>query len=95
MAHGPGSSLTRARREPSAFGGSHAEHSRQLLAFFVRRTFNVEVARDLTAETFALAFEQRRRFVALLMRTPQAGYTHRPSPAEPVRAQRKGRAKGR
>jgi RNA polymerase sigma-70 factor (ECF subfamily) len=33
-----------------------------MLAFFVRRTFDVEVARDLTAETFAQAFEHRRRF---------------------------------
>jgi RNA polymerase sigma factor (sigma-70 family) len=33
-----------------------------LLAFFARRTFDVEVARDLTAETFAQAFEHRRRF---------------------------------
>jgi RNA polymerase sigma factor (sigma-70 family) len=62
MAHGLASSLRRARREPSAFGGFYASQSRQLLAFFVRRTFDVEVARDLTAETFAQAFEHRRRF---------------------------------
>jgi RNA polymerase sigma factor (sigma-70 family) len=62
MAHGLASSLTRARREPSAFGGVYAAQSRQLLAFFARRTFDVEVARDLTAETFAQAFEHRRRF---------------------------------
>jgi RNA polymerase sigma factor (sigma-70 family) len=62
MAHGLASSLTRARREPSAFGGFYAAQSRELLAFFARRTFDVEVARDLTAETFAQAFEHRRRF---------------------------------
>lgn len=62
MAHGLASSLRRARREPSAFGGFYASQSRQLLAFFARRTFDVEVARDLTAETFAQAFEHRRRF---------------------------------
>jgi RNA polymerase sigma factor (sigma-70 family) len=62
MTHEPAASLTRARREPSAFGGFYAAHSRQLLAFFARRTFDVEVARDLTAETFAQAFEHRRRF---------------------------------
>jgi len=33
-----------------------------LLAFFARWTFDVEVARDLTAETFAQAFQHRRRF---------------------------------
>jgi len=62
MAHGLASSLRRARREPSAFSGFYASQSRQLLAFFARRTFDVEVARDLTAETFAQAFEHRRRF---------------------------------
>ena len=62
MAHGLASSLTRARREPSAFGGFYAAQSRQLLAFFARWTFDVEVARDLTAETFAQAFQHRRRF---------------------------------
>jgi RNA polymerase sigma factor (sigma-70 family) len=62
MVHGPASSLRRARREPSAFGGFYASESRRLLAFFARRTFDVEVARDLTAETFAQAFEHRRRF---------------------------------
>jgi RNA polymerase sigma-70 factor, ECF subfamily len=40
----------------------YAAHSRQLLVFFARRTFDVEAARDLTAETFAQAFEHRRRF---------------------------------
>jgi RNA polymerase sigma factor (sigma-70 family) len=62
MARGLASSLRRARREPSAFGGFYAAQSRELLAFFARRTFDVEVARDLTAETFAQAFEHRRRF---------------------------------
>jgi RNA polymerase sigma factor (sigma-70 family) len=62
MAHEPAASLTRARREPSAFGDFYTAHSRQLLAFFARRTFDVDVARDLTAETFAQAFQHRRRF---------------------------------
>src|SRR3954454_17056415 len=62
MTHGLASSLRRAGREPSAFGAFYASQSRQLLAFFARRTFDVEVARDLTAETFAQAFEHRRRF---------------------------------
>lgn len=33
-----------------------------MLVFFVRRTYDVEIARDLTAETFAQAYEHRRRF---------------------------------
>jgi RNA polymerase sigma-70 factor (ECF subfamily) len=32
------------------------------LIFFMRRTFDVDAARDLTAETFAQAFQSRRRF---------------------------------
>jgi RNA polymerase sigma-70 factor, ECF subfamily len=62
MAQGLASSLRRARGDPSAFGGFYAAQSRQLLAFFARRTFDVEAARDLTAETFAQAFEHRHRF---------------------------------
>lgn len=65
MAHRLASSLRRARQEPAAFSDFYAAHSRQLLAFFVRRTFDVETARDLTAETFAQAFEHRRRFRGL------------------------------
>jgi RNA polymerase sigma factor (sigma-70 family) len=62
MAHRLVSTLRQARQEPTAFSDFYAAHSRQLLAFFVRRTFDVEAARDLTAETFAQAFEHRRRF---------------------------------
>jgi RNA polymerase sigma factor (sigma-70 family) len=47
--------------QPSEFAAFYSAHSRRLLAFFARRTFDVEVARDLTAETFAEAFEHRRR----------------------------------
>jgi RNA polymerase sigma factor (sigma-70 family) len=46
----------------SAFADLYAAQAPALLAFFVRRTFDVEVAADLTAETFACAFETRRRF---------------------------------
>jgi RNA polymerase sigma factor (sigma-70 family) len=62
MVQGLASSLRRAQREPAAFIDLYAAHSRPLLAFFARRTFDVEAARDLTAETFAQAFEHRRRF---------------------------------
>ena len=62
MVHELASSLREARQEPSAFTEFYAAHSHPLLAFFARRTFDVEVARDLTAETFAQAFEHRRRF---------------------------------
>jgi RNA polymerase sigma factor (sigma-70 family) len=48
--------------EPPAFSDLYSAHSRQLLAFFARRTFDVEAARDLMAETFAQAFQHWRRF---------------------------------
>jgi len=56
------SSLSRAGREPSAFAAFYSAQSRSLLVYFTRRTFDVETARDLVAETFAQAFEHRRRF---------------------------------
>jgi RNA polymerase sigma-70 factor (ECF subfamily) len=37
-------------------------HAAELLAFFVRRTFEPEVAVDLLAETFAAAFTDRSQF---------------------------------
>jgi RNA polymerase sigma-70 factor (ECF subfamily) len=55
-------SLRRSRTEPAAFTDVYADLSRGVLVFFARRTFDVEVARDLTAETFAQAFEHRRRY---------------------------------
>lgn len=55
-------SLRASARTPSSFSHVYEAQAPALLAFFVRRTFDVEVARDLTAETFAEAFEHRRRF---------------------------------
>jgi len=55
-------SLRQARDRPAAFVDFYEAQARDLLVFFARRTFDVEVARDLTAETFAQAFEHRRRF---------------------------------
>jgi RNA polymerase sigma factor (sigma-70 family) len=46
----------------SAFSRVYEAKAQELLVFLVRRTFDVEVARDLTAETFAQAFEHRSRF---------------------------------
>jgi DNA-directed RNA polymerase specialized sigma24 family protein len=37
-------------------------HAEAMLAFFVRRTYASDVAVDLPAETFAVAFEDRRQF---------------------------------
>src|SRR5919106_4476086 len=55
-------SLRDAGRAPSAFSRVYEAKAQEIITFFARRTFDVEVARDLTAETFAQAFEHRRRF---------------------------------
>jgi RNA polymerase sigma factor (sigma-70 family) len=44
------------------FSRLYRAHSRSLLVFFARRTFDAQVALDLTAETFAQAFAARRSF---------------------------------
>jgi DNA-directed RNA polymerase specialized sigma24 family protein len=45
----------------AAFAAFYRDHSRAVLVFFTRRTYDVEAALDLTAETFAQAFASRRR----------------------------------
>jgi RNA polymerase sigma factor (sigma-70 family) len=47
---------------PSAFSHVYEAKAQEVLVFLLRRTFDIEVARDLTAETFAQAFEHRGRF---------------------------------
>jgi RNA polymerase sigma-70 factor (ECF subfamily) len=51
-----GSDLRRAARDPSAFACFYDAHADGVLAFLARRTFDVEVARDLMVETFAQAY---------------------------------------
>jgi len=43
------------------FAAAYLTHARSILIFLARRTYDPEVALDLTAETFAQAFEGRRR----------------------------------
>jgi RNA polymerase sigma factor (sigma-70 family) len=62
MAHRVSSSLRASGRAPSAFSCVYEAKAQEIFTFFLRRTFDVELARDLTAETFAQAFESRRRF---------------------------------
>jgi RNA polymerase sigma factor (sigma-70 family) len=52
--------LSRARAD--AFGELYDRHAEALLRFFVGRTFDPDVAAELTAETFAQAFVSRHRF---------------------------------
>ena len=44
------------------FAEAYSLHARSILIFLARRTCDPETALDLTAETFAQAFESRRRF---------------------------------
>lgn len=54
--------LGRSVAQPELFGEFYAAHASAVLVFFARRTLDVEVARDLTAETFAEALASRSRF---------------------------------
>src|ERR1039458_3330098 len=50
------------RLESNDFATLYDRHSAELLGFFVRRTYDPEVGVDLLAETFAVAFKDRREF---------------------------------
>jgi len=54
--------LTASATDPEAFVALYDRHAKRILAFFVRQTFDAQVAADLTAETFAQAFASRGRF---------------------------------
>ncbi|MFS8096750.1 RNA polymerase sigma factor [Lentzea alba] len=54
--------LAAAGEDAEAFGVFYDRHVRVLLGFFYRRTLCAEMAADLTAETFAAAFINRRRY---------------------------------
>jgi RNA polymerase sigma factor (sigma-70 family) len=48
--------------DPAAFRELYDRWAQQLMQYFVRRVFEAETAADLLAETFAVAYERRRRF---------------------------------
>lgn len=50
------------QRESGVFSQLYARLADDLLAYLYRRTFDAEVAADLLAETFAVAFERRHSF---------------------------------
>jgi RNA polymerase sigma factor (sigma-70 family) len=51
-----------AGRDPVAFEQFYCRHVETLLGFFARRTRDPELAADLTAETFAAALANRRKY---------------------------------
>ncbi len=54
--------IVASRGDPHAFRELYDRWADTLLAYFYRRVLNAEVAADLLAETFAVAFEARGRF---------------------------------
>jgi DNA-directed RNA polymerase specialized sigma24 family protein len=54
--------LAATRRDPRAFGEFYARHERAVFRYFYRRTHNVELAADLSAECFAAALLVSERF---------------------------------
>jgi RNA polymerase sigma factor (sigma-70 family) len=54
--------LRRSAREPEAFGRFYQEHVDALLAYLARRVYDIDIALDLTAESFAQAYLGRSRF---------------------------------
>jgi RNA polymerase sigma factor (sigma-70 family) len=60
--HSTDCDLRRSARQPAHFVRFYEAHVNGVRAFLTRRTFDVEVAHDLTAEAFAQAFQSRRRF---------------------------------
>ncbi len=61
MPGGPGL-LARSRTSSPTFGEVYEEMAENVLRYFWRETRDEQVALDLTAETFAVAFEKRRDF---------------------------------
>ncbi len=54
--------IVASRRDPRLFRQLYDRLADDLLAYFYRRTRDAEVAMDLLAETFAVAFERRAHF---------------------------------
>ena len=50
------------RLDANDFAELYDRHAAELLGFFVRRTYDPEIGVDLVAETFAVAFKDRRQY---------------------------------
>jgi RNA polymerase sigma factor (sigma-70 family) len=55
-------SLVRSTDDAQAFHDFYVAHRRRLMAFLTRRTLDPDVARDLMAESFAVALQRRGQF---------------------------------
>jgi RNA polymerase sigma factor (sigma-70 family) len=54
--------IVASRTDPRVFRAVYDRWAERLLAYFVQRVLDAEVAADLLAETFAVAFERRHQF---------------------------------
>ncbi|HEX2050848.1 MAG TPA: sigma-70 family RNA polymerase sigma factor [Actinomycetota bacterium] len=86
--------LRRSSDEPEAFALFYDRHSEGILKYFTRRIFDVELAVDLTAETFAHAYLGRRRFRGTTDETA-AAWLYRIADRQLTRYLRKGAAERR
>ncbi len=92
--------LQAAKSDPDAFAAFYDEHIDRVMGYFVRRTFDAELARDLSAETFATALlrrgdfrgrteEEERAWLFAIART-QLSHYHRRGQVERRAVQRLG-----
>ena len=72
--------LIASRDDVAAFRELYDRWADRLLAYFYRRVLDAEVAGDLLAETFAVAFERRRRFARRRVDRPDRGVSASQSP---------------
>jgi ribosomal protein L18 len=54
--------MARSRLDADRLAAAYERDARRLLVFFTRRTYDAQLAVDLVGETYARAFELRRRF---------------------------------
>lgn len=58
----PSCTLVASRENPALFEAFYAAYVERVLVFFTRRVLDVDVALDLTSETFAVALDRRLQF---------------------------------
>lgn len=79
---------------PGAFEAFYRAHAESVLRFFAHRTYDPHLSLDLTAETFAVALDRRRRFRG---DTPEeaAGWLFAIARNEHLQYIRRGRVEGK
>jgi RNA polymerase sigma factor (sigma-70 family) len=79
--------------DPEDFGHFYDRNVHAVLGYFARRTYDPEIAADLTAETFAAALVARKRFRRA--RTPAIGWLFGIAQHKLADARRRGYAEDR